>query len=178
MQHCHPKGCYCQAGSVFKTVFFLLLILGVSTALAVWIYHKEFAPKEDADVNEGNGLTARDERAVDLFQLLRGGGGPDVYIDNDGTLQLISELRENPDNVGGEFGPAHLTPAGERPKMWLPVESIEKTKTLPTKRPRTILEEILQHLDSEESMDTDVDGSGEEIPIEAGSCRMYKKPMR
>ena len=168
MQHCHPKGCYCQVGSVFKTVFFLLLILGVSAALAFWVYTSKVSPKEDADVNEGNG-TARDvERAVDLFHLLRGGGGPDVYIDNDGTLRLISELREKP-NVGGEFGPAHLPPAGERPKVPLPVEAIEKTEVVPERKPRTILDEILQHFDNEESLEPDVDGSSEEIPIEAGS---------
>ena len=149
MQHCHPKGCYCQVGSVFKTALFLTLIVGVSTALAVWVYQNKFSPQDDRGASELELNDGRGARELDLIQLLRS-NRPKVYIDGDGTLRrLVSDSRLG---EGGEFGPAHLSPAGERTRLPLPVEAIEE---LTTKKPRTILEEILQHLDSDEEIDVD-----------------------
>ena len=179
MQHCHPKGCYCQVGSVFKTVLFLVLIVGVSTALAVWIYQNKFVSQE---VEEDNMIGHN--RELDLIQLLRvrEGAKPDVFIDSNGTLRLVSDLGETPVGEGGEFGPAHLAPAGERtPRMPLPVEAIEGVTS--TKRTKTILEEILQHLDSDEeekSVEVDDDPSGENTgPERSGwTCRSRTKSVK
>ena len=164
MQHCHPKGCYCQVGSVFKTALFLALILGVSAALAFWIYQNKFLSKDKSAVEEDDGIA----KELDLLQLLREGGGgsmPRVFIDGNGALRrLVSDSkRVLLQGEGGEFGPAHLSPAGKRSP--LPVEAIEGLR-----RPRTILEEILQHLDSDEEsteIDDDEEQSGEETGLES-----------
>ena len=181
MQHCHPKGCYCQVGSVFKTALFLTLIVGVSTALAVWIYQNKFvSPHQD---EEGNGIS----KELDLIQLLgvgagAGGAKPDLFIDSEGTLRrLVSDSRRALPGEGGEFGLPHLSPAGERTRKPLPpVEAIDGQRrhelVTATKRPLTILEEILQHLDSdeEESVELAVGQSGEETgPERSGwTCRL------
>ena len=169
MQHCHPKGCYCQVGSVFKTALFLALILGVSAALAFWIYQNKFISKE---VKDGGNVT----KELDLLQLLREGGGgsmPRVFIDGNGALRrLVSDSkRVLLQGEGGEFGPAHLSPAGKRSP--LPVEAIEGLR-----RPRTILEEILQHLDSDEEsteLDDDEEQSGEDTGLESNgwTCKAF-----
>ena len=171
MQHCHPKGCYCQVGSVFKTALFLTLIVGVSTAIAVWIYQNKFVSthRDKVAVEEGNGIS----KELDLIQLLGAGGAkPDLYIDSGGTLRrLVSDSRRALPGEGGEFGLPHLSPAGERTRTHMPLLPVEAIDGLrrheqvnTTKRPRTILEEILQHLDSdeEESVELAVGQFGEE----------------
>ena len=148
-------------GSVFKTALFLALILSVSAALAFWIYQNKFISKE---VKDGGNVT----KELDLLQLLREGGGgsmPRVFIDGNGALRrLVSDSkRVLLQGEGGEFGPAHLSPAGKRSP--LPVEAIEGLR-----RPRTILEEILQHLDSDEEsteLDDDEEQSGEDTGLES-----------
>ena len=175
MQHCHPKGCYCQVGSVFKTALFLVLIVGVSTALAVWIYQNKFqVSKEDDDRVASRGDNDRVARELDLIQLLRAGGGggaqPEVFIDSGGTLRRL--VSGKAPGEGGEFGPAHLAPAGERARVPLPVEAIESVT--PAKRPRTILEEILQHLDSGEELDVgqSEEETGPDAEQSGRSCRV------
>ena len=169
MQHCQPKGCYCQVGSVFKTALFLALILGVSAALAFWIYQNKFVSKDKSAVEEADGIA----NELDLLQLLRESGGgsmPKVFIDGKGALRrLVSDTKRIlQQEEGAEFGPAHLSPAGKRTPI--PVEAIEGLR-----RPRTILEEILQHLDSnEESTEQDdEEQSGEES--NGWTCCVYSR---
>jgi len=57
-----PKGCYCQLGSVFRAILFLVLILGVTGGVCYWIYLSHFSSSNkssDPDPNRGKQSTEK-----------------------------------------------------------------------------------------------------------------------
>jgi hypothetical protein len=123
-----PKGCFCQIGSAFKAVLVLFLILGVTGGIVAWIYHTKFSSKvtdkdkvmvpADADIKQ-NELNSLGERIVKLIK----SSDPDLYIDSEGNLRLLSELELGAKKE--KFGRNDLAPPGVRMDFVINVDDLE-----------------------------------------------------
>eukprot|EP00094_Tigriopus_californicus_P002283 TCALIF_02204-PA protein Name:"Protein of unknown function" AED:0.24 eAED:0.28 QI:0/0.5/0.2/0.8/1/1/5/0/1468 len=107
-----PKGCFCQIGSSFKAVMFLLLILAATGALGFWLYQNKFGPNAIQDPHLPNlpsvsTLKPRQGKDLNLSDKLEENtqnqtipnkiihdSDPDLYIDFEGKLHKVSDLKE------------------------------------------------------------------------------------
>lgn len=108
-----PKGCFCQIGSSFKAVLFLFLILGATGALGFWLYQNKFGPNAIQAPNlpnlpvVGSTLKPRQGKDLDLanqeIEVVQNqtnpdkiihDSDPDLYIDYEGKLHKVSDLKE------------------------------------------------------------------------------------
>lgn len=104
------KGCRLRIGSGYKALMYLALIVGLTGAVAAWLYFNKFGPmaaRAGGSVRFRTALNlTREARGAKLNKTIRD-SDPDLYLDHQGNIHRLSELQDGGGGgnaaVGGEF---------------------------------------------------------------------------
>ncbi len=94
------KGCQFRIGSSFKAIIYLILIIGLTTGVAVWLYHNKFRPSYRTKFGPKSGPET-DAKVVALNKTIKN-DEPDLYLDFQGNIHRVSEIKVK---LRAELGP-------------------------------------------------------------------------
>lgn len=97
-----PKGCVLQMGSGFRGLLILVIMVGVSSILAYWLYYSKLRTSSDVTTHESNIQPNRVGKSLNVTKLISD-SDPDLYIDFDGNLHPLSDLNANKSSSTTKF---------------------------------------------------------------------------